>query len=89
MEPTAVSQAILGGLIADDTRQSRYFAPYARSRPANIDEAEWTALSAEAASIIGDVIYPALNKHLDWFAKSYKPNCAKAPGISAQPGGKK
>ncbi|MCC6478818.1 MAG: DUF885 domain-containing protein [Sphingomonadaceae bacterium] len=78
----------ISGLIADDTRQSRYFAPYARSRPANIDEAEWTALSAEAASIIGDVIYPALNKHLDWFAKSYKPNCAKAPGISAQPGGK-
>lgn len=78
----------ISGLIADDTRQSRYFAPYARSRPANIDEAEWTALSAEAASIIDDVIYPALNKHLDWFAKSYKPNCAKAPGISAQPGGK-
>lgn len=78
----------ISGLIADDTRQSRYFAPYARSRPANIDEAEWTALSAEAASIIGDVIYPALNKHLDWFAKSYKPNCAKAPGVSAQPGGK-
>lgn len=78
----------ISGLIADDTRQSRYFAPYVRSRPANIDEAEWTALSAEAASIIGDVIYPALNKHLDWFAKSYKPNCAKAPGVSAQPGGK-
>jgi uncharacterized protein (DUF885 family) len=29
-----------------------------------------------------------LQKHLDWFAKSYKPNCAKAPGVSAQPGGK-
>lgn len=78
----------ISGLIVSDVRQSRYFEPYARARPANIGEADWAALSADAAAAIGDVIYPALNRHLGWFAKSYKPNCAKAPGVSAQPGGK-
>lgn len=76
------------GLIVADPRQSRYFQPYARTRPDNISEAEWTALADAAAATVATVIYPALNKHLDWYAQSYKPACAKAPGISAQPGGK-
>jgi uncharacterized protein (DUF885 family) len=78
----------ISGLIVKDARQSRYFQPYARSKPDNVSETEWKALGDEAAAAIGTIIYPALNKHLDWFANSYKPACAKAPGISAQPGGR-
>jgi uncharacterized protein (DUF885 family) len=78
----------ISGLIATDVRQSRYFQPYARSKPDNVSETEWKALGDEAAAAISTIIYPALNKHLDWFANSYKPACAKAPGISAQPGGR-
>ena len=77
----------ISGLIVTDPRQSRYFQPFARSRPDNISEAEWSALQTGAVTAISDVIYPALNKHLDWFAKSYQPACAKLPGVSAQPGG--
>lgn len=77
----------ISGLIVADPRQSRYFQPFTRTRPGAISEADWSALQSDAASAISNVIYPALNKHLDWFAKSYKPACAKSPGVSAQPGG--
>lgn len=78
----------IAGLITKDERQSRYFQPYAKAKPANISESDWNALAAQAIAAINGIVYPALHKHLDWFTASYKPNCAKAPGVSAQPGGK-
>jgi uncharacterized protein (DUF885 family) len=77
----------ISGLKSDDERKSRYYQPYGGKRPDTVSESEWAALSDEAAATIRTVIYPALNTHLSWFAKSYKPACAKKPGISAQPGG--
>jgi uncharacterized protein (DUF885 family) len=76
------------GLIAKDERQSRYFQPYAGKRPETISEDDWSALSAQAIAAISTVINPALQKHLSWFEKSYRPACAKQPGVSAQPGGR-
>jgi uncharacterized protein (DUF885 family) len=78
----------ISGLIKADERQSRYFAPYAGKRPDNVSESDWNALSAQAIAAIKDVVTPALNKHLDWFATTYKPACAKTPGMSAQPRGR-
>lgn len=77
------------GLMPEDERTSRYYAPYAGKRPDGISEMDWHSLSRQAAATIKAVIYPALTKQLDWYTKSYKPACAKAPGISAQPGGDK
>ncbi|MBK7161563.1 MAG: DUF885 domain-containing protein [Sphingomonadales bacterium] len=82
-------KGIAGLIVADaDIRKSRYMSPYHRRRPESMSETEFNGLAAEAGATIATVIHPALQKHLDWFAKSYKPNCAKAPGVSAQPGGK-
>jgi uncharacterized protein (DUF885 family) len=77
------------GLIVEDKdiRKSRYMSPYHRPRPDSISEAEFFALAGDAGATIATVIHPALQKHLDWYAKSYKSACAKAPGVSAQPGG--
>jgi uncharacterized protein (DUF885 family) len=77
----------INGLIAKDERQSRYFRPYAGKRPDMISDEDWNALAAQAIATINAVINPALQKHADWFAKRYKPACAKTPGVSAQPGG--
>lgn len=77
----------ISGLITTDPQTSRYFQPYAGARPESIGEDDWKALSGQAADTVRSVINPALQKHLDWYAKSYKPACAKAPGVSAQPGG--
>jgi uncharacterized protein (DUF885 family) len=75
------------GLIAPDIRQSRFYVPYAGKRPDNVSEADFAALAASAQATISNVIHPALNKQLAWYTASYKPACAKAPGVSAQPGG--
>ncbi len=82
-------EGTISGLIASDIRQSRFYGPYVVKRPENITEADFAALASEAEATISKVIYPALNKQLAWYTASYKPACAKAPGISAQPGGDK
>lgn len=75
------------GLIVDDVRTSRFYAPYARKRPDNVDAEDFEAMALQAAVVIEQVIYPALRKQADWFSKIYLPRCAKQPGISAQPNG--
>jgi uncharacterized protein (DUF885 family) len=77
------------GLIVQDTdiRKSRFMGPYHRPRPDTMTEADFFALAGEAGATVATIIHPALQKHLDWYAKSYKPACTKAPGVSAQPAG--
>ncbi len=82
-------EGTISGLIAPDRHKSRFYGPYAAKRPESITEADFAALATEAEATISNVIYPALNKQLDWYTASYKPACAKDPGISAQPGGEK
>jgi uncharacterized protein (DUF885 family) len=77
----------IAGLIKADERESRYFQPYAGKRPDAVSEEDWNGLASQAIATINAIINPALQKHLDWYAASYKPACAKAPGISAQTGG--
>lgn len=80
-------EATITGLITPDPRASRHFSPYSQARPESIDAKEFDALASDASRIIETVIYPALRKQLDWYTKSYKPACAKEPGVSAQPDG--
>lgn len=77
----------ISGLIVDDAKSSRFFGPYTRNKPATMDAAAFDALAKEAENIFDQTIRPALQKHYDWYVGSYKPACATAPGISAQPGG--
>ncbi len=80
-------EGTISGLIAPDIRKSRFYGPYVAKRPDNVSEADFAALASTAENIINNVIHPALNKQLAWYRKDYKPACAKAPGVSAQPGG--
>ena len=82
-------EGTITGLITEDERKSRYFGPYAGKRPEGISEDDFNGLAAQAIATINAVINPALKKQLDWYVKNYKPACAKAPGVSAQPGGAK
>jgi uncharacterized protein (DUF885 family) len=75
------------GLITSDIRQSRFYGPYAAKRPEGVSESDFAALAAKAEATISTVIHPALTKQLAWYTASYKPACAKAPGVSAQPNG--
>ena len=75
------------GLLAEDVKQSRFYSPYATKRPDGVTTADFDALAGQAATTIGQTIYPALRQQADWYAKRYQPKCAAKPGISAQPGG--
>ncbi len=77
----------ISGLITDDAKASRFYEPFRKSKPANMDDATFAALAMDAEQVISDVIKPALTEHLDWYISKYAPNCQKAPGVSAQPGG--
>ena len=79
----------ISGLITDDPRESRFFEPFTRKIPDGMDPEVFESLAGSAMVTIGALINPALKKHLDWYMKDYAPNCAKAPGVSAQPGGAK
>jgi uncharacterized protein (DUF885 family) len=80
-------EGTVSGLIANDIRKSRFYGPYAAKRPDTLSESDFAALAASAEATIRNVIHPALTEQLDWYTASYKPACAKAPGVSAQPNG--
>jgi len=77
------------GLIKDDPQDSRFYEPFKRKVPDGMDPEEFEGLAGSAMMTIGELINPALRKHLNWYNTKYAPNCAKAPGVSAQPGGDK
>lgn len=77
----------ISGLITDDPRESRFFEPFKRKVPDGMDPEVFEGLAGSAMVTISALINPAIKKHLDWYIKDYAPNCAKAPGVSAQPGG--
>jgi len=82
-------EGTISGLIATDVNKSRFYEPYAKKPPAGVSEADFASLAKAAEATIRTVIHPALNKQLAWYTASYKPACASAPGVSAQPGGDK
>jgi uncharacterized protein (DUF885 family) len=82
-------EGTISGLITTDVNTSRFSEPYAKKRPAGVSEADFASLAKAAEATIRTVIHPALNKQLAWYTASYKPACATAPGVSAQPGGAK
>jgi uncharacterized protein (DUF885 family) len=82
-------EGTISGLITTEINKSRFYEPYAEKRPAGVSEADFASLAKAAETTIRTVIHPALNKQLAWYTASYKPACATAPGVSAQPGGAK
>ena len=77
----------VGGVIAAEPVQSRFYEPFAGAKPVDASDAEWAALQARAKAVIIDVINPAYAKHRDFIKTTYLPKCAKADSISAQRGG--
>jgi uncharacterized protein (DUF885 family) len=75
------------GVIAQDPERSRFYEPFARTRPAAIGEAEWTALQARARTVIAETINPAYRRHLAFYVNDYKPHCARTDSVRDQPAG--
>lgn len=78
----------ISGVVSDDPVKSRFYAPFLRPRPVDVSDELWIAMQAKASDLIVRVINPAYRKHASFFLKSYAPNCATSPSVSAQPGGR-
>ena len=78
----------IGGVIAQDPAQSRFYEPFTRERPADLSPAEWSAMQQRAQRIVREVLNPAYAKHRDFYTAQYAPKCAKSDSISSQPGGR-
>ncbi|HXG81909.1 MAG TPA: DUF885 domain-containing protein, partial [Sphingomicrobium sp.] len=77
----------ISGVIGDDPTRSRYYEPFARDKPANIDAAAWASLQSRAKALIAGPLKAAYAKHLAWYKGQYAPRCNQSPGVSAQPNG--
>lgn len=77
------------GVIQDDPVKSRFYSPFTRPKPADATDAEWAALQDRAKKVVTTAINPSYAEAAQFYRTSYEPKCAKAVGVSAQPGGAK
>jgi uncharacterized protein (DUF885 family) len=75
------------GAVAGKPGETRFFAPFTRTRPADVTEPEWQAMKSRAAAIITDVLAPEYQKFNAFYMNEYKPRCRKTIGASAMPQG--
>ena len=80
-------EASIGGVVTDDPAASRFYTPFAGTKPVDASDAEWAALQARAKAVIGGAVFPAFAKHLDWYRIRYQPACRQTVGVSELPGG--
>ena len=80
-------EASIGGVVTADPAASRFYEPFAGTKPVDASDAEWTALRARAKGVITDQLFPAYAKHLDWYRTRYQPACRRTVGVSELPGG--
>lgn len=84
---SGIEGAIRGVVTADPTK-SRFYAPFAETRPASVTAAQWTALQTRARGIITTRLNPAYTKAADYMVRDYLPNCAQKVGVFNQPRGR-
>lgn len=75
------------GAVAGKPEETRFFGPFNRARPLDVNDADWTVMKTRAISLIRDVIAPEYGKFAQFYLKEYKPKCRKAVGASAMSGG--
>lgn len=80
-------ETTISGVITDDAKDSRFFEPFRRPRPAGVDARSLAAFAAEAETVIERTLHPAYQKHLDWYLGKYRPACLDDVGVTTQPGG--
>jgi uncharacterized protein (DUF885 family) len=90
VQPCSVLQnyaAGIKGIVDGKPEDTRFYEPFKRRRPRDIDEADWAAMQARAVAMIHNVITPEYGKWHDLFVKDYLPHCRKSDSASTLPGG--
>src|SRR6476646_10668750 len=88
-QPCAVLDGMAGtitGVIKADPKQSRFYEPFTRPKPATISDADWQTLQGRTAQVITGTINPEYTTIADWYGKEYK--CRASGGASELPHGR-
>ena len=77
----------ISGVVTADPAGSRFYAPFAATRPTGIAPADWTALQTQAKSLVADRINPAYRDFGALYDRELKDKCRQSVAASAQPDG--
>lgn len=75
------------GAVQGKPEDTRFFGPFKRQRPVDMNDVEWMAMQAQAVALIRDVVAPEYAKFAQFYLKEYKPKCRKSVGASEMPQG--
>jgi uncharacterized protein (DUF885 family) len=84
---TGFAGTITGNISADPAK-SRFYAPFAEQKPANIPASEWAALQDRAKSLVATKVNPAYQAFADLYDRDLKAKCRQSVGVSAMPQGR-
>jgi uncharacterized protein (DUF885 family) len=84
---TTFDDTITGVVTADPTK-SRFYSPFAASRPSAVSEAQWADLQARAKTLITSKINPSYQGWASVYKTDVGPKCRNTVGVSALPQGK-
>jgi uncharacterized protein (DUF885 family) len=76
------------GVIAADPTKSRFYAPFAATKPATVSDGQWADLQARARTLITTKINPAYQSWATVYRSDIAPKCRKSVAVSAMPQGK-
>ncbi len=77
----------ISGAVAGPPEKTRFYAPFAKARPAAISAADWAGLQGKAITAIRDVVVPQYRDFAAFYLKDYKPKCRVTVGASSMPQG--
>lgn len=80
-------QSTIDGVIVADPAKSRFYEPFTRPRPADVTDAEWSAMQARARTLITETLNPAYKRFGDMYRTEYAPRCNRSVSVAAQPDG--
>jgi len=75
------------GVIAADPTKSRFYGPFAASKPGNVTAAQWVDLQNRARALITGKINPAYQSWAAAYRTDVAPKCRQSVGVSALPQG--
>ena len=79
--------ATISGNISADPAKSRFYAPFAGSKPATVSQADWDSLKARAAALIRDRINPSYEAFAQLYATQLASKCREGVAATALPQG--
>lgn len=75
------------GAVAGKPEETRFFSPFKRARPLDVNDVEWGSMKVRAIGLIQDVIAPEYARFAKFYLSEYKPKCRKMVGASAMSDG--